>query len=166
MRYSFVYTEYQSLDVEGFLYADLITKNTSGIFFLVLPAFAYFLSGKALKMLPDKKSRILSILYIGLPCVIMPVIIMAAVWESGYSIRYTVDFSWEMAMGAFAVFFCIYLNMKNQTVKKLMKKFFMFSMVWAIAVSGFQIADQMFNNSFNSFPELQYSIEQAFAFWK
>lgn len=166
MRYPFVYTEYQSLDVEGFLYADLITKNTSGIFFLVLPAFAYFLSGKALKMLPDKKSRILSILYIGLPCVIMPVIIMAAVWESGYSIRYTVDFSWEMAMGAFAVFFCIYLNMKNQTVKKLMKKFFMFSMVWAIAVSGFQIADQMFNNSFNSFPEIQYSIEQAFAFWK
>ena len=40
-----------------FLYADLITKNTSGIFFLVLPAFAYFLSGKALKMLPDKKKQ-------------------------------------------------------------------------------------------------------------
>lgn len=166
MRYPFVQTEFQSLDHEGFLYADLITKNTSGIFFLVLPAFAYFLSGRALKKLPDKKSRISSILHIGLPCVIMPIVIMAAVWESGYSVRYTVDFAWEMAIGAFAVFFFIYLNMKNQTIKILMKKFFMFSMVWAVAVAGFQIADQMFNNAFNNFPEIQYTIEQAFAFWK
>lgn len=87
MRYPFVYTEYQSLDVEGFLYADLITKNTSGIFFLVLPAFAYFLSGKALKMLPTKKAEYYQYCILGSTVCYNAGYIMAAVWESGYSIR-------------------------------------------------------------------------------
>lgn len=166
MRYPFVMTHYQDLDLEGFLYADLVTSNTSGLFFIVLPMFAYFFGVKAFKKLPDRKSKISSLLTVLLPCLIMPLIIMASVWESGYSVRYMVDFAWQMTLGAFAIFFYLYLKTKNETTKTLLKKFFMFSMVWAIVIGGFQIANQMFNNGYNLYYEVQYTIEQAFAIWK
>jgi hypothetical protein len=31
----------------------------------------------------------------------MPIIIIASVWESGYAVRYMLDFSWEAALGIF-----------------------------------------------------------------
>ena len=42
-----------------------------------------------------------SLAYIGLPCVLMPIIIIASVWESGYAVRYMLDFSREAALGTF-----------------------------------------------------------------
>ncbi len=166
MGFPFVWTDFQMFDVEGFFYADLVTCNTSGMVFLILPMFAYLYSFKALRTLPDRKSRLYSAMAVALPCIIMPVIIMAAVWESGYSIRYTVDFAWIMTLGAFAVYFFLYLNERNNTRKGLMTKFFMFSMVWTFVVGGFQTANQLFNNAYSTCYDIQYTIEQAFAFWK
>lgn len=34
-------------------------------------------------------------------CVLMPIIIIASVWESGYAVRYMLDFSREAALGTF-----------------------------------------------------------------
>lgn len=167
--YPFISTEFQTLDTNGFFYADyLSTSNTSGLFFLALPMFAYIFSGKALKRLPDRHSKINSLVYLGVPCIIIPILIISSVWESGYAVRYMLDFSWEMIIGSLAVIFFLMQNTHNDTIKKLIKIFLCFSMVWAFVVSGLQSFNQAFRYSeyHYEYPEIAYSIEQIFAFWR
>lgn len=168
-KYPFIYTEFQDMDSSGFFYADYwATSNTSGLIFLALPIFAYFFAGKAWKKLPNRTTKVQSLAYIGLPCILMPIIIIASVWESGYAVRYMLDFSWEMVLGAFAIIFFLYQKTNNDLIKKLIKAFLCFSMVWALAVSGLQSINQMFRYAeyHYDYPEIAYSIEQMIAFWK
>lgn len=168
-EYPFIHTEFQNMDAGGFFYADyLATSNTSGLFFLVLPVFAYLLSGKAWKQLPNRIAKTQSLVYVGLPCVLMPIIIIASVWESGYAVRYMLDFSWEVVLGAFAIILFLYQKTDNDLIKKIIKGFLCFSMVWALIVSGLQSINQIFRYAeyHYDYPEIAYSIEQMIAFWK
>lgn len=167
--YPFINTEFQTLDTNGFFYADYpATANTSGLFFLALPMFAYFFSSKAVKSLPDRKTKINSLVYIGIPCVLIPVLIIASVWESGYAVRYMLDFSWEMIIGSLAIIFFFMKSSDNYTLKKLVKIFLCFSLVWAFIVGGVQEINQAFRYAdyHYDYPEIAYSLEQIFAFWK
>lgn len=168
-KYPFIYTEFQNMDAGGFFYADyLATSNTSGLFFLALPVFAYFFAGKAWKQLPNRTVKVQSLAYIGLPCVLMPIIIIASVWESGYAVRYMLDFSWEATLGAFAIIFFLYQKTDSDLIKKIIKGFLCFAMVWALIVSGLQSINQIFRYAeyHYDYPEIAYSIEQMIAFWK
>lgn len=160
--YPFVETTFNQMGINGFFYMDRSeTWNTSGLFFLALPMFAYLFSHKAYRRLPDRKSKAGSLIYIGLPCVIMPLLIIASVWESGYAVRYMVDFSWQMLIGAFAVFFFLYLKTENKTIRKLMTYFMCFSVAWGLFVEGIQFIRQ----AFTWYPDMAYEVEQMFAFW-
>lgn len=168
-EYPFIHTEFQNLRVNGFFYDDhWATSITSGLFFIALPVFAYFFSGKALKSIPDRKTKVKTLAYIGLPCVLIPIIIIASVWESGYAVRYMLDYSWEAILGALAIIFFIGRNAKNDLIKKFIKIFLCFSLVWALLVSGLQSINQAFRYAeyHYEYPEIAYSIEQIFAFWK
>ena len=52
--------------------------------------------------------------------------------------------------------------------KKLIKAFLCFSMVWALIVGGVQSVNQMFRYTeyHYDYPEIAYSLEQIFAFWR
>lgn len=167
--YPFISTKFQTLDTNGFFYEDcLSTANTSGLFFLALPMFAYIFSRKAFKKLPDRQSKINSLAYIALPCILIPVVIIASVWESGYAVRYMLDFSWEMIIGSLAIIFFLMQKTENITIKKFVKAFLCFSMVWALVVGGVQSVNQMFRYAeyHYDYPEIAYSLEQIFAFWR
>lgn len=160
--YPFVETTFNQMSINGFFYMDRTqTWNTSGLFFLALPMFTYLFSHKAYRRLPDRKSKTGSLIYIGLPCVIMPLLIIASVWESGYAVRYMVDFSWQMLIGALAIFYFLYLKTDNKTIKRLMTYFMCFSVVWGLFVEGTQFVRQ----AFGWFPDMAYEVEQMFAFW-
>lgn len=160
--YPFAETKFNQMGINGFFYMDRTqTWNTSGLFFIALPMFAYILSHKAFRKLPDRKSKVSSLVYIGLPCVIMPLLIIASVWESGYAVRYMVDFSWQMLIGALAVFYFLYLKTGNRTIRKLMTYFMCFSVSWGLYVEGTQFIRQ----AFGWFPDMAYQVEQIFAIW-
>lgn len=168
-KYPFIHAEFQDMNVNGFFHNDFLsTANTSGLFTLALPVFAYLLAGKAWKQLPNRTARAQSLAYIGLPCVLMPIIIIASVWESGYAVRYMLDFSWEAVLGAFAIIFFLYQKTDNALVQKIIKGLLCFAMVWALVVSGLQCVNQMFRyTKFHyEYPEIAYSIEQMIAFWE
>lgn len=167
--YPFIYANFQDMGVGGFFYNDYSsTHNVCGLFFLALPMFAYLLSGKALKTIPDKRERLKKALYIGVPCVIIPVIIICSVWESGYSIRYMTDFAWQMLIGAYAVIFWLYIKNQNPTIKKIINVFFCVSLVWTIVVSGVQSINQAFRycEMHLDYPEIAYEIQKILMFWK
>lgn len=168
-KYPFISATFQDMGVGGFFYNDYSsTHNVCGLFFLALPMFAYLLSGKALKTIPDRRDRLKKSLYIGVPCVVIPVIIICSVWESGYSIRYMTDFAWQMLTGAYAVIFWLYLRNSNPTARKIINIFFCISLVWTIIVSGVQSLNQAFRycDMHLDYPEIAYEIQKVLMFWK
>ncbi len=168
-KYPFVSATFQDMSVGGFFYNDYSsTHNVCGLFFLALPMFSYFLSGKAMKTIPDKRARITKSLYLAFPCVIIPLIIICSVWESGYAIRYMTDFAWQMLIGAYVIIFRLYIKTKNPTIRKMVNIFFCFALVWTVYVSGIQSVNQIFRycESHLDYPEIAYEIEKIILFWK
>lgn len=162
-EHPFISTPLSILEANGYYFTD--AGNTSGILFLALPVLAYFvLSRSALRRLPDRKTKLKNLLFIGLPCVIMPLVIICSIWESGYAVRYTADFSWEIIFGALIILFYLYQESRNDTKKQWMKKFMAISMIAAIVINGVQI----FNFAFpiNDYPALADHLIQLIAFWK
>ncbi|MDE5558701.1 MAG: hypothetical protein K2J32_13625 [Ruminococcus sp.] len=167
--YPFISATFQYMEVGGFFYSDsLATHNVCGLFFLALPMFAYLLTGKALKTISDKRERIKKLLYILFPCVVIPLIIICSVWESGYAVRYMADFAWHMLIGAYVIIYCLYLKTQNVTIKKIVNIFFCTALVWAIVVGGVQSVNQAFRfcDYHYDYPEMAYEVEKILMFWK
>lgn len=168
-EYPFVSTTRQFLGGGGFFYIDDESSgNTSGLFFLALPMFAYLLAGKTLKLVPGRRKKISSLMYIGLPCIIIPVGIISSVWESGYAVRYMADFSWEMVVGALAIIFFIYCRTNDKRTQRIIRQFICFSFVWALIVGGIQDFNQAyrFASCHYDSPQAAYDLEQLIAFWR
>ena len=166
--YPIIHTEFQMMDAGGYFYQDLpSTRNTSGLFFLALPMFAYLFSFRALKQINGRKKKAAMAAYIGIPCLLIPFGIVASVWESGYAVRYMADFAWQSLLGAFAVLFFLYGKLSDPTKKKLVNGFMCFAVLWALIVGGVQEFNQAFRYDGYSldFPEMAYEIQRMFAFW-
>ena len=167
--YPIIGTEFQFMNAGGYFYADLnSTANTSGLFFLALPMFVYLLSGKAVKMVRGgRKQKLLSAAYIAIPCLFIPFCIVASVWESGYAVRYMVDFAWQSLLGAYTIIFFFYSRLTDPTKKKLISAFMWFSVMWGLTVAGVQEFNQAFRfDIYNrEFPEMAYEVQRMFAFW-
>ncbi|MFR4475882.1 MAG: hypothetical protein ACLT3Y_00655 [Ruminococcus callidus] len=120
-EYPYISTPFSKLDTNGFYFND--DGNTSGILFLAIPVAAYLLARAALRRLPDTKTRWKYGVMVGLPCVVMPLVIICSIWESGCAVRYTADFSWEILLGALTILFFLYQKSRNETKKDLTRKF-------------------------------------------
>ena len=160
--YPFVSNEFNRLGANGYYFQDL--GSLPGIIFLAFPVLGYLFSGKALRLIPDKKQRLKYLWLVGLPCLLMPIVIICSVWESGYAIRYVADFSWEMLIGALVILYFLYLRSENEQRKKLFEKLMAFSAVAAVLINGILI----FNFTFETgkYPEASAMLSQIFSFWR
>ena len=161
-EYPFVSTTFRTLRANGYYFKD--NGQTSGIFFLVPIVWSYLFSKTALANITDKKTKIQSAVLVGLPCFLMPLVILFSVWESGYAVRYVADFSWQMIIGAYAIFFFIYLKSKNETIKRLMRIFIAFSTVFTLYVTSFQIVD--FSFGADDYPDINTKVIELLEFWE
>lgn len=159
--YPYIKTPFGRLNANGYYFAD--AGNTSGILFLALPVFGYLLSGRALRRLPDRKTRLRYAAMIGLPCVVMPLIIICSVWESGYAIRYTADFSWEIVIGALMVLFWLYRKSKNETKKDMFRGFMGVSVMASLVINIVQIIPFAFYE--NDYPEICRAMQNIISVW-
>lgn len=157
----FVTTPFSMLGVNGYYFKD--NGNVSGVLFLALPVFGYLLSGKALKKIPDIRTKIKAVLSVGLPCVVMPVIIVCSVWESGYSARYTADFSWQIIIGAYFVLYFLYTLSKNDLIKRIFTALMGASAVYAMITAGIQVYTFTFPPE--SCPRFTNILVRLLSFW-
>ncbi len=150
-------------DINGYYFADLQSGIAPGVLFAALPVFGYIFSKKAYA-LADIKDRLKNALLVGLPCVVMPFIIVCSVWESGYAVRYSADINWEIIIGAYVILFFLYTKTKNATIKRLFVIFMIFSMASALIVNFMFIFNQAFPQKY--YPQTFYDVSKLFEFWK
>lgn len=160
--YPYIKTPFSKFNVNGYYFSDV--GNTSGIIFLAFPVLGYMFGFKALKKLPTKQDKIKYSLMIGLPCVIMPLVIIFSIWESGYAVRYTADFSWQIIIGALAILFFLYTKSQNEVKKKLFRIFMAVSMIAAIIINTVQII--YFSFSETDYPHICRQLTDIIAFWR
>lgn len=134
--YPFISAPFSFLGINSYYFKD--EGTISGIIFLALPVFGYLLGGRALKRLPDRKSRVKAITVIGLTCIVMPLVILCSVWESGYSARYMADFSWQVIIGAYVILFYLYTNSKSKSKQRVFTVVMGICCVYTLVVVGIE----------------------------
>ena len=159
--FPFVFSNFSKLDTNGYYF--VANKNAIGLLWRALPTLGYLGAGVAWKTLSKKEKRqALSLL---IPtCIIVPLIIIFSIWESGYGVRYCVDFGWQMILGGAAVFYLIYCRVANSQTKALIERFFVISAVIALVINGALIYDYMNKGGYLTTEFL--SFERLFNFWK
>ena len=160
--YPFVSNNFNRLGANGYYFQDV--GSLPGIIFLAFPVLGYIFSEKALRLIPDKKQRLKYAWMVGLPCLLMPIVIICSVWESGYAVRYVADFSWEMLTGALVILYFLYLRSEKAQHKKLFEKFMAFSAVAAVIINGILIFNFTFESS--KYPEASAMLTQMISFWR
>ncbi len=131
-QFPFVLTNITDLGVNGYYFTA--TNNGCGMFFRALPMFALCLFPLALKYIKKENKAIVATLFLAV-AVVAPCVIIFSVWESGYGVRYMVDFAWQMLMCAFFVIFVLYENTKYEETKRIYRYFMLVSMFLCVVVS-------------------------------
>jgi hypothetical protein len=146
-------------------YYFVATNYATGLLFTAPPVCALLLGGKALRKStsPSKK------LYTALIClvsVVAPFIIIFSIWESGYGIRYSVDFAWQMVLGALIVLFTLYAALKSSEAKKLVGIAMVFALAVSFVINFAQIYNWVVDGIYdNRLITVLKSFERLFEFW-
>ena len=160
--YPFVSAPFSFLGINSYYFKD--EGTISGIVFLALPIFGYFLGGRAMKLIPDKKTRISAAAAVGLVGIIMPFVIVCSVWESGYSARYMADFSWQVVIGAYMVLFLLYTKSENVQKKRMFTAVMGICCVYTLVVVG--IEAYVFSFPMDTCPRYADILNRMIAFYK
>ena len=160
--YPYITNDFSQFGINGYYYR--CPETAAGIIFLAMPTLGFLFSRKALRALPDRKARIRALLGVGLPCLVMPIVIICSIWESGYAVRYFADFAWEIVFGGLCILFFLYNRSKNETHKKQFKWFMAAAAVVAVVLNAPMVYGVMCPRDY--FPELSEKFSRIVAFWQ
>lgn len=130
-EFPYIHTTLSTLGVNGYYF--VATNNGVGLLFRALPMFFLFASPFALKYV-EKERRIRAAVLFASVAFVAPFIIIASIWESGYGVRYMMDFAWEMLVCALFVMFLFYRSFSGREAKRIYEHFMLISVFASIAV--------------------------------
>ncbi len=131
-EFPYVQTTLSTLGVNGYYF--VATNNGCGLLYRALPMFFLFGAPFALKYVRKEKRVRVAILFCAVAFA-APFIIIASIWESGYGVRYMMDFAWEMLACAFFVMFLFYRNLKHDESKKIYEHLLLIAMFACIFIN-------------------------------
>ena len=131
-EFPYVQTTLSTLGVNGYYF--VATNNGCGMLFRALPMFFLFASPFALKYVAKEKRLRTALLFIAAG-IVAPCVIIFSIWESGYGVRYMMDFAWEMLICAFFVMFLFYRNLKSDESKRIYERFLLIALFACLFVN-------------------------------
>ncbi len=110
--FPFIHSNFSDLNINGYYF--IANQTSIGIFFRALPTLGIFAVPKLLSGKDRKKYIFPGAIWL-LCVVLLPCIVIYSIWESGYGVRYCVDFSWQIVLGALTVLFVLCEQKKHLT---------------------------------------------------
>lgn len=147
-------------------YYFLATTGALGLIWRALPLAAYGKSLKAYRTVQNPNRNLYALMLLAV-CVICPFIIIFSIWESGFATRYSVDFAWQMILGALIICFLVHQNCAENTKKHLNSL-----MIFAGALSLFMNFVHIYSyyiptNSYSmEWQEKAFAFARLFEFWR
>lgn len=164
-QFPFVFSNFSTLDVNGYYY--VANRNAVGLVVRSLPIWGYLGAVGSFRSL-DKKQKLKALLLIGSVCVVAPLIIIFSIWESGYGVRYCVDFAWQMIIGGMCILFYRYCKSESDGTKADMRRatmiFFCVALVVSFVVNFAMIYDYLPRSGWLKSEYLAF--ERLFNFWR
>ncbi len=145
-------------------YYFIATASACGLLWKALPVFSYFGAAKAYRHSDSKNKRLYAVL-IAVVCIICPLIIMFSIWESGYGVRYCVDFNWQILIGAFAVLAVIYRKSAENT-KEYINTFLVIAAAVCLILNFGQCYQYAYPNIAADWQPTALSFGRLFEFWR
>ena len=130
-EFPYINTTLSTLGVNGYYF--VATNNGAGLLYRALPMFFLFGAPFALKYV-GKEKKIRTAVLFSIVAFVAPFVVIASIWESGYGVRYMMDFAWEMLVCALFVMFLFYRNLKGKDAKKIYEHILLISMFASVAV--------------------------------
>lgn len=161
--FPYIASSFQSLSPNGYYF--IANYYAVGLIWRALPVLGLCLAPKALRRL-DKSARPRAIALIGSLSLAAPFVILFSIWESGYGVRYAVDFGWEMIIGALAVLFFLYEKCTNQGVREICDNAAIATLI-PTGVINFALAYAFLKAEMGTLAARQFfaNIESIFNFW-
>lgn len=128
-RFPFFFGDTNTLGVNGSYFFE--TETSFGLLWRALPIFSLLYLPKLLKK-ESRKHRWSWLLLGVLPGLLLPLGLIAATWESGYALRYSIDFAWQMLLLSLAVCFTVYSRIRNEGVRRLLRGIFLACTIWCV----------------------------------
>lgn len=116
-------------------YYFVATNTAIGLLWKALPVVSYVYGIKVYRESDNPKKKIYLWVILA-ACIIAPLIIIASIWESGYGARYSVDFAWQMLLGALIIAFFLYNKCNTQTQKILTRLMLIATIICFILTFG------------------------------
>ena len=130
--FPYIQTTLSTLDVNGYYF--VATNNGVGLLFRALPMFFLFAAPFALKKVAGERRLRTAVLFSAVAFV-APFVIIFSIWESGYGVRYMMDFAWQMLTCALMVMFLYYRGFKSDDAKRIYEHILLISMFASLAVN-------------------------------
>lgn len=130
--FPYIFTNITDLSVNGYYFTA--THNGCGLFFRALPMFFLFFAPKAYKLIDKSNRRWVMALFLAV-AVVAPCIVIFSIWESGYGVRYMVDFAWQMLTCALFVMYVLYRNTHSIETKRIYKNAMLVMMILSVMVN-------------------------------
>ncbi len=131
-EFPYITTTLSKLGVNGYYF--IATDNGCGLLYRALPMFFLFGAPFALKHVDKDKRKITAVLFCAVG-IAAPFVVIASIWESGYGVRYMMDFAWQMLTCALFVMFLFYRNLRGKDSKRIYEHLLLISMFAALFVN-------------------------------
>ncbi len=159
-EFPYLFANFSDLAANGYYY--IANRYAIGLFFSSLPTWGYLAAPAAIGVLtPEERKQAIPL--VSATCVLVPLVIIFSIWESGYGVRYCTDFAWQFILGAIGILFLLYVRRADGQVKRLTEGFFVLSSAVAFLcafglVYAYMSKTNLLEASFLSF-------ERLFDFW-
>ena len=159
-EFPFVASNFSTLSVNGYYF--VANRHAIGILWRGLPSLGYLGAVPAWKCM-TKKERIQALSLLIPTCVVIPLIIIFSIWESGYGVRYCCDFAWQIILGGAAVLCLLWARVADGQGKTILRHAFTVAAVVAVVLNGALIYGYLTRTGHLELSYLRF--ERLFEFW-
>jgi len=159
-EFPYVLSNFSTLSTNGYYF--VANRNAVGLLWRALPSLGYLGAVPAWKTM-SKQERVQFLCLLVPTCVIIPLVIIFSIWESGYGVRYCCDFAWQFILGGAAILYLLYARVAERQTKSIMHHAFVVAAVLSLIVNGALVYDYMYRDGYLA--EAFLRLERTFDFW-